>query len=1767
MSVAGEKEKPPESASSQNVTDVTRFPIEDEDSRGKYEMQGGGTVYRVCLLGDMFESYYALYGLIAVMTGMFTTWVIRYAASTSTSREESDVDEFGTDIDNPEKSPSKEDRGRTNSNEGPDDSRIGTTAENPTPTPLQARPESANQPERAKRRLIESDSDSTHSSLDDFADAMDTVEHPDEYPDSYRLSDGAGDILRDQNMEEREDEQYQDQARDDAFLILDADDGSELLQGNGDANTPKHADHWVEDVNLPEDVSFTSEEDSNSDFGLDEALEDAYAKLDMQDKDEASKNIEERTVDESYSHPPVPVSEDVNLSLTTEEESSPESSAVLESNDDSQKTPDESEDDGTSVDKDITTVQTSVEYVVVESNDVPNAPVVKNAIDDDVVEDGSDDTTTSSDADTVKDAGVDVKEREHELDWDDRTDIENVGADVIANELWKDERIEVLNVVADRISNEMVDDMSYDVDSRNNTFHEEVAENVSDFVQPVDSQEVECVLRDNVDIENKVSDGENYDANRVSVANVIAESLANEMVGDILEESVIKSRPTVAADDNELPQTGFDKNGEENQLPSCRRVGDIPIPQIRIDSVDDDDFVVEVNVGEDFTSPQRGDENTNTSALPERDGDHKVPNDDDFAKEAYKRSDYIPENDENQNQTKTQTQISTDMDVTVNVRNNDESGSDVMHDVEVNTIPDVQIVATVKASNGDSSDVRDLLTKLTGEDVQSKDAGDEGDLDNDPKLDMVEFMATIKRTNIDDYSDDDGDSDVNNHQKEAVDEELISSATARPVECSSVDSFCSRPQEPGPDLDRSDTRSNVPEATPQKVCEDDLVASDVRKKVNGHVNLKSLLKSLNGELSVDVDLNDSDVGEASPQRKKVITDEMVREAIQYLLQRPFLYSYGMYDSADDLFYKAIIDDSNGGRTFALVSSLFGKEMTPEKKSAVFALVSSKENLNDDDDLSEVDEPIFPEPQDEEESQINFEELFASLERRPTERDDQFNIPPKQEVKEGYMADAASLEIRPTGRDDQFNMPPKQEVEEGYIADASGGMEESVPVSSQRITEGYPEEEDTVPERLGPDTIFDSDDDSSSVSSSDTSGTYILDNQVGLVEEDEEEDQERTWYKEPSYPHDTSHDPANQSREVPGYHSYYQKQLEEEEEVEEEEVEEEPEKPQASRMFFITSAMLAQASEQQNGESSSDNEYERPRRQSDSDSSEDYLEEIPPGYGPNSGNSSWSQDPVTQHQYLPGDDPTRSYPSEVPTAEYDYDNGMRFRPISGGESSVEPTPRYPTSQALKDNQEIKHPSQNGHHVFSDYDSSSELLEIEKQGQKLFPSSSQHDDNLPPQKIEKLQTSDESIDYLPARLLPAAEHTVTKKMNYPDETAPTRITDLLGNGTLNNGQHLPEDFKPIPEPTITRDMAVPEQLQPVFTRPVFHQGLPEDEPHAQSYESLESYPTRHPEPSMVSAEYAKTNGHTEPLSQSDDSMWLHSDYRGYSGSSEDGGVDYDDDTSFASGERMFALVGLRSHSPPAALSVTASIEVYRAEEHMETQRSLYSYEISKGIAGPEGKMVKLQEQSFSFERHSDIYVESTDSRYDVVISDSVSDSAGEQFLKLGQVENHPEQPHEQSQSFASDRRSDNAEDSLDSPGEGFSMNETVTADFAGEQCAPPGQATDYQAEDFKLDLPFDSAGEELSEREGLQRQVESLSELLSERTLDMQRFKDDYPFLDRIMGNPKEGVAGYEEGQLIGLLETYRQLEEDVLELMNIYKETKTQLTELDQMERA
>lgn len=86
MSVAGEKGKPPESASSQNVTDVPRFPIEDEDSRGKYEMQGGGTVYRVCLLGDMFESYYALYGLIAVMTGMFTTWVIRYAASTSTIR-------------------------------------------------------------------------------------------------------------------------------------------------------------------------------------------------------------------------------------------------------------------------------------------------------------------------------------------------------------------------------------------------------------------------------------------------------------------------------------------------------------------------------------------------------------------------------------------------------------------------------------------------------------------------------------------------------------------------------------------------------------------------------------------------------------------------------------------------------------------------------------------------------------------------------------------------------------------------------------------------------------------------------------------------------------------------------------------------------------------------------------------------------------------------------------------------------------------------------------------------------------------------------------------------------------------------------------------------------------------------------------------------------------------------------------------------------------------------------------------------------------------------------------------------------------------------------------------------------------------------------------------------------------------------------------------------------------------------------------------------
>ncbi|XP_063970360.1 uncharacterized protein LOC129260637 [Lytechinus pictus] len=1805
---------------------------------------------------------------------------------------------------------------------------------------------------------------------------MDTVEHQDENPSSDRLNSGSGDRSRDTNMEDEEDEKYQDQAReivdqaiDDAFFILDG-DGSEML--NGEATKPEYADHAIEDMNLPEDASASSGGDSNSDLGLDEALEDAYAKLDMQDQDKPSLDYEEDIIDKTESPPQGPVSEEVNLSVTKPEELTPTSPAVPESKDDSQETLDQPEA-VESVDKDITTVQTSVEYIVVESNDVPNAPVVKNAIDDDVVEDGSDDTTTSSDADTVKDAGGDITARENELDKDERTkvlnvvadlisdemvkeimgdiysegkhdssnenqqeiayvvadaiandmvndaerniavaehefdsnertDVVNVLADVIANDMIndterrsertepnlskdekndilnvvagaiandmvidnekdnitlkpvRDEQAEILNVVSDRISNEMIDEIPEDVTVQ----HED-----NDLVQPVDTRNVECVLRYGEDFESKGPDEENYDTNGVSVVNVVAESLASEMVQEILDETVIKSGWCEAADDTELYQTSDDENGEENQLPFDRRVSDVQIPQIRIESVDDDELVEEMNIGEEFASPQWGDENEYTSSFPVED-DHNVPNDSDFAKEDYLPSDYIPDSDENQNQT-IDTQISEEIDVTVSV------GDDGDHDFQMslesdtkdNTFSDVQMVVTVKASNGDPSEIRDLLTKLTGENVQSTNVSDGSDVDVDPKHGVVDIMNTIARDSIDDHSE--GTVVDENHQR--VDEELIPSAAARPVECSSIDLFCSYPQEPrdefrqtghqdspaivggdesnfdslekdpvmdgdiaqphmnedsvvvtaqvsvpktninslmssivGDDyteereenpvdptmeefsladvkpellLDPEDSHKEYYDGEPiceegvvaapvsideqkdldpfskffctkieddeelskarQTACEDDLVPTDVRKTINGHVNLKSLLRSLNGELSVDVDLDDSDISEASPPRKRVITDKMVKEAIQYLLQKPFLYSYGMYDSNDSLFYNAILDDTTGSRSFALISSLVGKELTPEKKATIFALISSKENLNDDDE-EEIDEPIFPDIQDEEESQINFDELFASLDRRPDQQDD------------------------------RAVNPAQQEVEEGLIADASGGMEESVPVSSGRVFDGYPEVEDAFPERLIPDSISPSDDDSSSVSSSDTSGTYILDNQMGLVEEDEDEDQERSGFKEPSYPSEMSRYPTNQSRELPGYNGYYPRQTGVEEEPEEEPEEEEEEKPQASRMFFITSAMLAQMNEEQNNESSSDNDYERRGRQSESpetSSSEDYLQEIPAGYGPNSGRN-WPENSGKKHQYLPEDDPTRSYPSEVPTAEYDYDDEIRFRPISGGGSSSEPTPRYPTSHVPKDNQKIQHPSQNGHHVFSDYDSSSELLEIEKQRQILFPSSSPQNDNHPSQTTEDLQNGDEDMDYLPPRLVPAVEPMVTKNLNYQDKTAPACIADLLENGKQGT-----VNFKPITEPAITKDMTVPEQLQPLLTRPVFNQDLQESDPHTESHESSENYATRDPghlEPNAVSEGYAKTNGHTEPFSQSEDSMLSHSDYRGYSGSSEDGEFDYDDDTSFASGERMFALIGLPSNSPPAALSVTASIEVFRAEEHMETQKSLYSYEISKGVAGPDGKMVKLQEQSFSFERHSEFVVQSTNNSYDMVISESVSDSAGEQFSYSVQADNHRQEPNEQI--FDADRRSENAEDSADSPAEGFSMNETVTADFTGDQFAQPGTATDYPHEELKLDLPFDSSGEELSEREGLQRQVESLSELLSERTLDMQRFKDDYPFLDRVMTDPNSSVPGYEEGQLIGLLETYRQLEEDVLELMNIYKETKTQLAELELMER-
>ena len=106
----------------------------------------------------------------------------------------------------------------------------------------------------------------------------------------------------------------------------------------------------------------------------------------------------------------------------------------------------------------------------------------------------------------------------------------------------------------------------------------------------------------------------------------------------------------------------------------------------------------------------------------------------------------------------------------------------------------------------------------------------------------------------------------------------------------------------------------------------------------------------------------------------------------------------------------------------------------------------------------------------------------------------------------------------------------------------------------------------------------------------------------------------------------------------------------------------------------------------------------------------------------------------------------------------------------------------------------------------------------------------------------------------------------------------------------------------------------------------------------------------------------------------------------------------------------------------------------------------------------------------------------------------------------------------------------------------------------------------AEQLDLELPYDSAGEELSEREGLQRQLESLSELLSEKRMELQGFKEDYPWLERLMHHPKEGKEGYDEGQIIGLLEVYRQIEDELLELTTIYKETKDQLGYLDTIDR-
>ena len=696
-----------------------------------------------------------------------------------------------------------------------------------------------------------------------------------------------------------------------------------------------------------------------------------------------------------------------------------------------------------------------------------------------------------------------------------------------------------------------------------------------------------------------------------------------------------------------------------------------------------------------------------------------------------------------------------------------------------------------------------------------------------------------------------------------------------------------------------------------------------------------------------------------------------------------------------------------------------------------------------------------------------------------------------------------------------------------------------------------------------------------------------------------------------------------------------------------------------------------------------------------------------------------------YERLPETAPVRDSAHDALDENYDHEYPISFRPVSGEDSSVEPSPRYPTIIPLKDHHD------EGGRVFSDYDSGAELLEIENQRQILVQ-------NGVFAQSPDFATFPQHNGHQHQEYSPVSEPGVVQNISVTDMAAPTRVrTPLKAKEPVKsseNGHIVPEQFTPV--------SSMPQEVMPVLVQTVYSGKQAEDEkaPEQEGSFTVKTNPGSDPnlaQKDTTFSAFSKPVKHSEPepFSQSEDCVLSHSDYQGFVGSpSDDGGdeFEYDTESSIISVERGFAVVG-EPIKPMTALEVVGAIEVFRTVDETETQKSLYSYEVSKGIAGPDGNIMRLKEQSFTFEHRADIekdpVKESSESQEEVqdeevqIISDGpkdehdgyVEDSTGGRKVELDVpgVKGHSDGLKEEVGKEASDypmeeRATDQVamhfqpvEQQLDTgivhsqpvhqfdegaahyhPVEHFDVSamhpqpvehfesDTVfnqpveqfderalyyqpvqqsdepamsyqpeehhvehfdegpmhyqpveQLDVSAMQPQPvehfekdavhqhpvkqfdesalhhqPVQqsgehAMSYQPEEhsddgavhyqpvaqfdksvpyyqpqeqFELELPYDSGGEELSEREGLQRQIESLSELLSEKKMELQGFKDEYPWLERLMRHPKEGKAGYDEGQIIGLMEVYRQIEDELLELMNIYKETKDQLSYYDSM---